>query len=205
MALPYIDKEYDNELVKGYVNKLIQDELKTMGPNKTPLPGSDIPLFESNASLSSLFASSGKGSQINVIDISRFRLEPPANISSEEDWKRAVDNARAQIQHQENRLVNLELLSKFGANAWKLSNFQVEAVVKGLRVEVEDQRRELLELNKERKGEQTRAGSTLNQLEEKWKDLVDRVLRVDIANQVLEVEIESLQQLVDQQQQQIQQ
>ncbi|KAI9336744.1 Pre-mRNA-splicing factor SPF27 [Obelidium mucronatum] len=142
---------------------------------------------QSNESLSNLLSLSGNGTPLNAIDTSRFRLEPPSNPHSEEDWKAAVDNAHAQIEHQQNRLVNLELINKFGANAWKLHNFQLEAGIA-------QQKQELLDLNKERKIEQTRAGGELRQLEEKWSDLVDRVLRVDIANQVLEAEIEALQQ-----------
>ncbi|KAI8618095.1 Pre-mRNA-splicing factor SPF27 [Chytriomyces sp. MP71] len=196
MALPYIDKHYDQPDVREAVDRLVADELRTMGPRPKKDPSeSPVSLFESNASLAALLAQAARGENTNAIDASRFRLDAPPNTAATPEnelrWAAAVKNAHAQLEHQHSRLANLELISAFGANAWKIANFQLEDTIKRLRAQLEDQKADILEVNKERKIDQRKAGVELEALEQRWNHLVDACLRVDIANQVLEAEIES--------------
>ncbi|KAJ3240294.1 hypothetical protein HDU81_004209 [Chytriomyces hyalinus] len=193
MALPYIDKDLDSADARDYVDNLIREEMRSMSGSK-PSVGQDVSLFENSPALKSLLASVSNGVSTSAIDTSRFRLEPPpaSEKHSEEAWKTAVDNAHAQLEHQQNRLLNLELLNAYGANAWRVSNFQVEAAVKLVTAKVEERKAAVLEINKERKIEQTKAGTELQALEQRWRDLVDQCLRIDIANQVLQAEIDEL-------------
>jgi len=51
-----------------------------------------------------------------ALDTSRYRLEPPP-ASKKHDlgaWKACVDNAHSQLEHQYLRIVNLELMLKYG-------------------------------------------------------------------------------------------
>jgi pre-mRNA-splicing factor SPF27 len=55
-------------------------------------------------------------------------------------WLAATNNAHAQLEHQLNRISNLELLLKYGANAWRAQVAfdegllkQSEATLQGLR------------------------------------------------------------------------
>jgi hypothetical protein len=34
-------------------------------------------------------------------------------------WRAAADNAKAQLEHQLNRITNFELLLKYGPNSWR--------------------------------------------------------------------------------------
>lgn len=52
------------------------------------------------------------------------------------------------------RLVNLELLQKFGANAWRLHNYQLEQQLKQTQRATEESRQRIVELNRQRKAEQ---------------------------------------------------
>lgn len=45
-------------------------------------------------------------------------------------WGKACDNAHAQLEHQLNRITNLELLLKYGANAWRAQAQLDESLVK---------------------------------------------------------------------------
>lgn len=92
----------------------------------------------------------------------------------------------------ETRLFNLELLQKYGANAWKVHNFQLEAYLKQLKSDVEDKKKQILDLNKQRKFEQTEGGSSLRDLESKWSDLISQTLQVEVACASLENEVEEL-------------
>ena len=45
-----------------------------------------------------------------------------------EGWQSAVHNGYSQLEHQRDRLLNLELLNRFGTNGWKYHNFQVSVI-----------------------------------------------------------------------------
>lgn len=45
-------------------------------------------------------------------------------------WGKACDNAHAQLEHQLNRITNLELLLKYGSNAWRAQAQLDEALLK---------------------------------------------------------------------------
>lgn len=45
-------------------------------------------------------------------------------------WGKACDNAHAQLEHQLNRITNLELLLKYGSNAWRAQSQLDEALLK---------------------------------------------------------------------------
>ncbi|KAJ3039571.1 hypothetical protein HDU99_010230, partial [Rhizoclosmatium hyalinum] len=174
MALPYVDKEYESEAAKAYVSSLIASELQVMGPNRRALPGTDISLFSNAPQLSSLLeTTTSRGGSIGGIDTTRFRLEPPshAQTASEDQWAAAVANAHAQLEVQLARIATLELVSAFGANQWKIANFQLESMVARVRAEADAVKAELLALNKDRKTDQLRAGAELARLDEKWNDL----------------------------------
>ncbi|KAJ3196183.1 pre-rRNA-processing protein esf1 [Irineochytrium annulatum] len=96
--------------------------------------------------------------KVSAIDTSRFRMEPPkpSNLPEEQEkgWRDAVNNAQAQLEHQHNRLLNLELINKFGQNSWRIHNYQLEGAVNQLKLQAKQQKEELQELNKERKIDQ---------------------------------------------------
>lgn len=53
-----------------------------------------------------------------------------------------------------NRLYNLELLQKYGANAWRVHNFQLEHELQQYQRTLEEYKQNILEINKQRKSEQ---------------------------------------------------
>lgn len=54
------------------------------------------------------------------------------------------------------RLTNLELLQKYGSNAWRIHNFQLEATSKNYEKAVEDLKQLTVEVNRDRKNTQVR-------------------------------------------------
>lgn len=53
-----------------------------------------------------------------------------------------------------NSMFNLELLQKYGANAWRVHNYQLESQLKMLQKETEEYREKIREISRERKNEQ---------------------------------------------------
>ena len=47
-----------------------------------------------------------------------------------EAWEAAVNNAKAQLEHQTLRIQNLELMLKYGPNQWRAHNASLEAAIK---------------------------------------------------------------------------
>jgi pre-mRNA-splicing factor SPF27 len=59
----------------------------------------------------------------------RTHQSKQADVSA---WTAAVDNAHAQLEHQLNRITNLELLLRYGDNAWRAQGQLDEALLKQL-------------------------------------------------------------------------
>ncbi|KAJ1719338.1 hypothetical protein LPJ53_005890 [Coemansia erecta] len=132
------------------------------------------------------------GRSLPPFDVERYKLEAPADSSDAETWKQAADNAGAQLEHQNIRLVNLELLQQFGANAWKLSNYQKEGLLRSIEEATTKSKDEGVHLNKARKYEQQEAGVKLQDLESRWQESVRNCIDIQAANAKLRAEIEGL-------------
>lgn len=89
-------------------------------------------------------------------------------------------------------MFNLELLQKYGANAWRVHNYQLETDLANIKKNTEYLRDQILHINRERKNDQTQAAASLASLENKWSDLITQNLQVDIACAALESEVEEL-------------
>lgn len=136
----------------------------------------------------------GKGDPLRSIDTLRFSLPAPAanDDATEEEWTRAVDNAATQLMHQEGRLTNIELLKKYGANAWRLHNFQQEHLSQQYTKASDELTARITAINRKRRQDQTEAGEQLAALERKWTDLISRGLQLEVANLSVEHEIQAL-------------
>lgn len=104
-ALSYIDKDYDDPRIKRVVHSLIEEEMAAFEPpdylSSKPAPKT---LFTSPL-LKAEWARVRAGKAMDMMDTSRYDLQPPKGKDAENEaaWKRALDNARAQTEHQHNR------------------------------------------------------------------------------------------------------
>lgn len=97
----------------------------------------------------------------------------------------------------EPRMLNLELLSKYGSNSWLIHNYQMEGMVKQLQQDLEDHRKKVLELNKVRKYDQISQGNMLQSLELRWSELIGKIISLESAILGLEAEVEDMEQQRD--------
>lgn len=104
-ALSYIDKDYDDPRIKQVVHSLIEEEMAAFEPPDyladKPVPKTR---FQSHL-LKAEWARARAGHPMDTMDTSRYDLQPPKGAAAEDEmaWKRALDNARAQTEHQHNR------------------------------------------------------------------------------------------------------
>ena len=144
-------------------------------PPLTPVPSQDCPLVA--ADLARLAA----GTPFPKPDTSRYRLEPPGEGAAPEAWQAALDNARAQLEHQSLRIQNLELLGKYGANSWLAHNRSLEAACVQQEKEGARLAAALSDLHKTRKVQQTAAGLELRKMEAEWRALVAQNAAIEAA------------------------
>ena len=101
------------------------------------------------------------GQELAGMDTTRYNLDPPppSKRNDVSAWRAAVDNAYAQLEHQYNRLLNLELLLKYGPAAWRAHNEALGSHATRLGAALEATRRDVEATNRERKLQQTAAGA----------------------------------------------
>jgi pre-mRNA-splicing factor SPF27 len=73
----------------------------------------------------------------------RVILVPQARRGDPAAWRTALDNANAQLEHQLNRIANLELLLKFGPNTWRAQAALSAAAAKQLESQLADTRKQV--------------------------------------------------------------
>jgi len=132
-----------------------------------------------------------RGEAMAQMDLTRYQLEPPEPSKQNDPaaWARAVANAHAQLQHQSLRLTNLELLQQHGPNAWLIHNYQLEAMLKSVRAELEKVQQAVLDLNVQRKASQVEAYAQLSKLEAQWYELTRKNAEIELACAYLEAEL----------------
>ncbi|KAG6910603.1 hypothetical protein DXG01_009554 [Tephrocybe rancida] len=127
------------------------------------------------------------------LDSIRYQLPAPSSTpGTNEEWQAAIQNARAQLEHQKIRLTNLTLLQNYGPNAWRIHNYLLESAAKQCEKALEDLKQLTVEINRERKNEQDRIGKQLTSLETRWTELISSVLQIEMANVALDAEVEQL-------------
>ncbi|KAK9761066.1 hypothetical protein K7432_014334 [Basidiobolus ranarum] len=195
-SLPYIDRELEYEGMRAQVDRMIELEMAKTKKRDLPQFPSRIELFQEDPLLNFELKRVSKGKASQPIDSARYQLEDPSEEESNnfEAWEKAAHNSQAQLEHQNLRLCNLELLQKFGGNAWRVHNFQLEYMIKQVEGEIAEKKKEIIDLNKERKFEQNDAGEALQRLETKWTELLGQTLQIEMACSTLESELKQLKQ-----------
>jgi len=107
-------------------------------------------------------------------------------------WQAAVDNAATQLQHQQTKAENLELLIHYGPNAWRLYNEKLEDQRKRLVKVEEELRKEINETNLSRKNKQTPLAASFQNMDASWVSAVRKNIEIEKACCKLEDEIATL-------------
>ncbi|TBU64815.1 breast carcinoma amplified sequence 2 [Dichomitus squalens] len=193
-SLPYYDNELEQyPILKEKVEKELAREGKppqTLHPKVPPEPT----LFANYPLLQAELERISNHRLLPPLDTTRYQLPGPTNLENEEEWQEALNNAKAQLEHQKLRHSNLALLQQYGANAWRIQNYVNEATATNIERTLEELKNLTVEVNRERKNYQTRLGRQLTSLETRWTELISSILQIELANVALEAEIDQLNQ-----------
>jgi len=204
-ALPYIDLQYSDGNMRASVEKLIAEEMgrSTKAPEEYLAESGMAEEYEFNSHDSVFLQTEWDRVSQNIeqtpMDTTRYKVEPPpeAERDSLEAWQKAVDNAYAQLEHTNTRIVNLELMTKFGPNAWRTYSEQLQSFKTSLGNNLNDCKQDIENLHRKRKAEQLQAGSNLRQLETKFGKSMSQANELEGVCSVLEGEVRRLKKRAD--------
>lgn len=198
-ALPYIDLEYNDGSLREQVDALINDEMSnsTKSPDEY-LEALNIPMPETKLLDSDLVRNEldrlAQGRPQQPVDMSRYKVEPPPEHmrDSLDAWRKAVDNAHAQLQATRSRLINLELGVKYGPNAWKTHTDDLTKMGEGFAESSKVVQQDIENTNRKRKANQMKHGDKLRQLEGKWVHAIRATNELEGVCYLLERDIKKL-------------
>mmetsp|Transcript_34726 Transcript_34726/g.98403 ORF Transcript_34726/g.98403 Transcript_34726/m.98403 type:complete len:249 (+) Transcript_34726:209-955(+) len=196
-ALPYVDPLTPED--KRYVDKLVEEEMRRSSKRPVDYLKELPPLPPSVIAADSLAAAEleriKRGEPMTQLDTLRYQLNPPPPSKRNDlgEWRNALDNAHSQLEHQELRLMNLELQVKYGANVWRAYNQQVDVLVKGYEKSITQLRQDIEETNRARKLYQVSAAAEMEDIEQRWLAAVKKNLDIEYECRIMEQRIEALQ------------
>ncbi|CAG5105594.1 Oidioi.mRNA.OKI2018_I69.chr1.g2271.t1.cds [Oikopleura dioica] len=182
-ALPYFDRGYDDPGVREAAMELIEREMHKFPPTKNyleHLPAPDHDKFLTPLMKAELARITSK-KPMELMQTERYTLPAPTPglRHDPEAWNKAVENSKAQLQHQLVRIENLELMADYGAQAWLKYNETLNQMVSDAQNKLQQIRKDIQEVNWQRKDTQQRAGQTLSRLENEWATLVHKNYEIE--------------------------
>ena len=131
------------------------------------------------------------------VDLSRYSVgdSPPLATSGTNDDNNSGTEAAALLtaaHHLSTRSTNLNLLNRFGKNAWLVHNAQLEAELRACETELAALKAQCDAVNKERKAAQESARPEMLRLQARWGDAVGTVLQTEVAAEHIRLQILSL-------------
>uniref|UniRef100_A0A4W4H8F9 Pre-mRNA-splicing factor SPF27 n=1 Tax=Electrophorus electricus TaxID=8005 RepID=A0A4W4H8F9_ELEEL len=198
-ALPYFDQGYDAPGVREAAAALVEEETRRYRPTKnylSYLPTPDFSAFETEI-MRNEFERLAARQPLELLSMKRYELPAPSSGQKNDitAWQDCVNNSMAQLQHQAVRIENLELMAQYGTNAWKVSNEcynLAQTLLSNLIHCCTVFRKQIQDLNWQRKNDQLSGGAKLRELESNWVSLVSKNYEIERAIVQLENDVAQL-------------
>lgn len=192
-ALPYFDQGYDDPGVRETSLAMVEEECRRYRPTKNYLE--HLPQISSTAFETELMSKEFERIQnrqpMEPLSMKRYELPPPppSKISELSAWQDSVENSMAQLEHQAVRAMNLELMLEYGCETWKLYLDVLTSMLASAQAHLEEIKKDIQDINWQRKEKQTQAGEKLRMLETQWVVLVSKNYEIELVCARLEEEI----------------
>lgn len=131
---------------------------------------------------------------METLSMKRYELPPPpaGRLSEITAWAESVDNSMAQLEHQAVRVQNLDLMLEYGTESWKAYLEVFTALLAKAQIQLQALKKEIQDVNWQRKLAQTQAGDKLRSLEAHWVMLVSKNYEIEEECAALEKQIEEI-------------
>ncbi|GJQ11302.1 hypothetical protein GpartN1_g3093.t1 [Galdieria partita] len=128
----------------------------------------------------------------------RYEVSYPGGIKEDEVhlWERNVLLLQTSLEHDLLCLANLELLKRYGSQAWLLFISQLEKQVQRYSMKLNEEKNQIDEINVRRRNIQEEALRKLSSLDKSWKQLIRKNRQIELACSRLEDEIRSLKETI---------
>lgn len=192
-ALPYFDSGYEEPGVRETSLAMVEEECRRYRPTKNyleHLPPINMATFETEL-MRNEFERIQNRLPMEPLSMKRYELPPPppSKISELSAWQDSVENSMAQLEHQAVRAMNLELMLEYGCETWKVYLDVITSMLARAQTQLESIKREIQDVNWQRKDRQTEAGEKLRALETQWVMLVSKNYEIEQVCAKLEEEI----------------
>mmetsp|Transcript_62747 Transcript_62747/g.86266 ORF Transcript_62747/g.86266 Transcript_62747/m.86266 type:complete len:240 (-) Transcript_62747:396-1115(-) len=195
-ALPYIDKEYDDPMIQAKVQSLIESEMANIPPKDylSHLPVTPFGSWSNSGIFVSEMQRIAAQERTMPMDLSRYEVPHPAKELHRDPqaWRTAVNNARAAVEHQHNRLVNLELLQRYGARAWLQQNKALDKIKTSIDKQKEEMANAISEVNLKRKRSQEKLAPRMAILQNDYRRTCHENLQLGMACALLRKDVKRL-------------
>jgi len=206
-SLPYID--YQDADYEAYALSLIEHEMNSSmsEPPKPTAAKSREGLLTALKSDDALLANAPllRSRYMELANLKRAGKEvpphksrisvpivEPSSCDDREAWSVALAAAKAQLEGQRSRLLNLEVQQSLDAEHWKSYNQGLDGNLGVLRDDLKEQRMVVDRINARRKDAQEAAVPKLQNLTRKYDALIDKRHRIASATRALEREVKRL-------------
>ncbi|KIL96161.1 hypothetical protein FAVG1_00903 [Fusarium avenaceum] len=169
-SLPYVDQEPTPKALAA-ARALVTAEASSQPPQPSSNPE---PSF--TPAMTAEIERISTSAPLEPLDLSRYEAPSPSAPPAT-----ALPAAAVAQSYLSSRLTNLELLEKWGKNAWLLGNHSLEAELQALEHELAATKREVDIVNLERQKRQTAVGAEIKTLDDTWRAGVGRVLETEVA------------------------
>jgi pre-mRNA-splicing factor SPF27 len=190
-SLPYIDPEPNADALAA-ARALIAAEQASSSPKPLAEPAREpsfTPVLQTELDRLAA-AGSGPAPPQQPLDLSRYEAqEPPSQGSSPSALRAVLESAYVSHAYLDARTQNLELLDRWGKNAWLVGNYHLEAELRALEAELAVVKREMDVVNHDRKRRQDAVKAEMLTLDDNWRKGVGRVLETEIAVEELRARI----------------
>ncbi|GMF11069.1 unnamed protein product [Phytophthora lilii] len=176
-ALGYVDAEYNSPQSQQQVQQLIRAEMATFAPPPDRYLGylpPYSPRFGGSARLQSEFKRVAANVPLDAVDLNRYQVRAPTGKHAADvaAWERAVSQLEVALEHQSNRVVNLELQQGYGTKLAKVRATMLDGVNAQYEHAVKETKAASDKINLARQQEQARNAAKLQQYQSRYYELL---------------------------------
>jgi len=141
------------------------------------------------------------GQRMQPLDLARYECLPPPKelLKDPSAWRAALNNAKAQLVHQHNRIDNLELLQQYGPQAFLQQNSALSAMAQQLGTQAHAASSGAEQANLKRKVAQEEIAPRLRQLTNNYATKLDDNQQLSYAVALLGEDVKRLRSAAEQQ------